>query len=390
MRPVPAPARPRFRVVVAGAGIAGLEALLALRELAGDRVALTLLEPRAELALAAFEPAALLAGDAPLHVPIATVAERAEAEVVRSPLERVDPDARTAHTEAGDAIGYDALLVAVGARPSAGVRGALTWWPGADHAEFARLTADAEEGEAGRIAFIVPSRYAWPLPAYELALLTARRLEEHGRRADLLLVTPEPKPLAVVGPVGSAAVLAELDAAGIAFAGGAVGAVRGGAQPAVEVWPRSRRFPVDRVVSLPRAWGPRVDGLRADVEGFLFADELGRLRGTPGVWAIGDATHRLPRHGGLAALQADAAARDIAATAGALVVARTYSPLLRAQLRTGLGRLWLQRDLSDPFDAGIASDHALWAPPAKIAARRLGALLAQPEAPDGLRLSLAR
>ena len=272
--------------------------------------------------------------------------------------------------------------MAVGARPSAGVRGALTWWPGADHAEFARLTADAEEGEAGRIAFIVPSRYAWPLPAYELALLTARRLEEHGRRADLLLVTPEPKPLAVFGPVGSAAVLAELDAARERDPGGA--------RPAVEVWPRSRRFPVDRVVSLPRAWGPRVDGLRADVEGFLFADELGRLRGTPGVWAIGDATHRLPRHGGLAALQADAAARDIAATAGALVVARTYSPLLRAQLRTGLGRLWLQRDLSDPFDAGIASDHALWAPPAKIAARRLGALLAQPEAPDGLRLSLAR
>jgi sulfide:quinone oxidoreductase len=33
------------RVVIAGGGIAGLEALIALRDLAGDRVALTLVAP---------------------------------------------------------------------------------------------------------------------------------------------------------------------------------------------------------------------------------------------------------------------------------------------------------------------------------------------------------
>ena len=38
----------RFRVVVAGGGVAGLEALLALRDLAGERVELTLLSPEAE------------------------------------------------------------------------------------------------------------------------------------------------------------------------------------------------------------------------------------------------------------------------------------------------------------------------------------------------------
>ena len=38
----------RFSVLIAGGGVAGLEALLALRDLAGDRVDLRLLAPEAE------------------------------------------------------------------------------------------------------------------------------------------------------------------------------------------------------------------------------------------------------------------------------------------------------------------------------------------------------
>ena len=37
-----------LRVLIAGGGVAGLEALLALRDLAGDRVELTLLSPETE------------------------------------------------------------------------------------------------------------------------------------------------------------------------------------------------------------------------------------------------------------------------------------------------------------------------------------------------------
>jgi sulfide:quinone oxidoreductase len=37
-----------LQVLVAGGGVAGLEALLALRDLAGERVELTLLSPEAE------------------------------------------------------------------------------------------------------------------------------------------------------------------------------------------------------------------------------------------------------------------------------------------------------------------------------------------------------
>src|SRR5436309_3574645 len=38
-----------FSVVIAGGGVAGIEGALALREMAGDRVSITIIEPRDEL-----------------------------------------------------------------------------------------------------------------------------------------------------------------------------------------------------------------------------------------------------------------------------------------------------------------------------------------------------
>ena len=378
---------PPFHAVVAGGGIAGLETLLTLHELAGDSLALTLVEPRSELVLRALEPAAPFGAGEAGRVSIDDVAVTAGAQVVCSALEQVDPDAQTIRTRDGRRLDYDALVVAVGARPVVAVRAAQTWWPDGAAEAFTKLLADADQGRAGRIAFVVPSRYAWQLPAYELALMTARRLERAGRRADLRIITPEPAPLAIFGAVGSAAVTRELDDAGVAFSGNAIAAVRGDERVVVEVWPGSRRFAVDRVVALPRAHGPDITGLRADIEGFLVTDDRCRVRGTRSVWAVGDATNKLPKHGGLAARQADCAAQEIATLAGSSVAGSRYVPLLRAQLRTGRRSLWLQRDISDPLDAGAAGHVPLWSPPGKIAARRLGALLAVHDEPAGLRLA---
>jgi sulfide:quinone oxidoreductase len=170
---------------------------------------------------------------------------------------------------------------------------------------------------------------------------------------------------------------------GVAFVGNAIAAVRG---ETVDVWPGSRRFAVDGVVTLPHAFGPDIPGLRADIEGFVVTDEHCAVRGVPGVWAAGDATSHRPMTGGLAARQADCAAQEVARLAGVRLPAATYVPLLRARLRTGAGSLWLQRDISDPADAGTASAVPLWSPPAKIAARRLGTVLAEHDVPGGLRV----
>jgi sulfide:quinone oxidoreductase len=378
--------RSPYRVIVAGGGIAGSEALLALRELAGDRVSVTLIEPATELVLKALGPGAAFGGGAVGRVPIAEIAAAARADVVPSTLARVDPEERTVTTGAGDRIAYDALLVAVGSRPAPSLPEGLIWWPDGDHGPILELLADAEAGRVRALAFVVPSHCAWPLPLYELALVTARRLETRGRRADLGLITPEAAPLAIFGAAGAVAVARELDDAGVAFFCGVVPTVHVDGGTVVTMWPTSRAFEADGVVTLPHAFGPNVAGLRGDLEGFLVTDVHCAVRGTPGVWAAGEATHSRPMHGGLAARQADCAAQSIARLAGARVAAGWLAPVLRAQLRTGRGSLWLARDVSDPLDAGTADRVPFGIPSGKIDALRLGAFLAAHDVPGGLRL----
>jgi NADH dehydrogenase FAD-containing subunit len=89
--------RSSYRVVVAGGGIAGAEALLALCEPGGDRVSLTLVEPRAELQLTALEPGAAFGmGDAG-RLPISEVGAAAGAVVVRDTWIASIPASRAPH-----------------------------------------------------------------------------------------------------------------------------------------------------------------------------------------------------------------------------------------------------------------------------------------------------
>src|SRR6476619_3182492 len=135
-----------FHVVIAGGGIAGLETLLTLHALAGDSLALTLVEPRAERVLRALEPAARFGAGEAGRVSIDDVAATAGAQVVRSTLEQVDPDAQAIRTRDGRRLDYDALVVAVGAQPVVAVRAALTWWPDGAAEAFTKLLADADQG----------------------------------------------------------------------------------------------------------------------------------------------------------------------------------------------------------------------------------------------------
>jgi NADH dehydrogenase FAD-containing subunit len=367
-----------LRTLVAGGGIAGLEALLALSKLARGRVELTLIEPRDELGLNALGVAEPFGIGTAGRLPVAEIAARAGARLVRDAVSGVDCDARFVRTERGARLHYDALLLAMGARAVAPFKDALTWWPDGDRAGFARLLEEVEGGAVHRVAFVVPARCDWTLPAYELALMTARRLERSGPRgAELMLVTCEGAPLAVFGPRPSAAVAAKLADAGVRFEGATRTIVRSPKRLVLDARPADREFELDGIVSLPRQVGPDLPGVWCDIEGFVPVDEHARVRRTPRVWAAGDVTMRVPRQGGLAARQAVAAAEDIAALAGVPITPRPYRPVLRAALQTGRGRLWMQRDLGDETDPGTVSALPLWSPPGKIAARHLGAVLVE-------------
>jgi sulfide:quinone oxidoreductase len=142
--------------------------------------------------------------------------------------------------------------------------------------------------------------------------------------------------------------------------------------------PSDRRLEVDRVVALPRLAGPRLGGVPADPDGFVEVDEHCRVRGLDGVWAAGDGIAFPIKFGGLAAEQADAAAEDIAARAGAPVEPRPFRPVLRGRLLTGVARRdqWMHYDASGGGGHGETATHALWWPPSKVAGRYLSPWLA--------------
>ena len=119
-----------MHVVIAGGGVAGLEGLLALRALAGDRIELTLVAPDPEFTyrpLAVAEPFAL--GHAH-RVPLSRFADDAGAELVIDSTMSVDDKAGELRLREAGARSFDAALVAPGATPVLGLAGATTWWPG--------------------------------------------------------------------------------------------------------------------------------------------------------------------------------------------------------------------------------------------------------------------
>ena len=357
-----------LRVVIAGGGVAGLEALLALRDMAGDRVALTLVSPEREFVFRPMSVAAPFSRGRAARHPLAAAARQTGAELVRAQVTAVDPVERRVVLEDGGRLAYDALLVAVGARSEPALRNALTWTPESDHELFGGLLRDLEEGYATSVAFIVPPVVAWPLPAYELALMTAWEARGMGADVDVTIYTPEDAPLALFGTAASDALRAELEGVGVRVLTGArVEDADGGLAT------DGRALDSRRAVALPRAVGPALPGLPADDAGFIPADRHGKVTGVDAVWVAGDAMAFHVKQGGLAAQEADAAAEAIAAAAGADVEPRPFQPILRGVLLTGRGRQWMRLGAGE--EEGEAARHALWWPPTKVAGRYLSPYL---------------
>jgi sulfide:quinone oxidoreductase len=363
------------RVLIAGGGVAALEAMIALRDRAADLAEVTLLAPQPDFVyrpLTVAEPFCL--GHAARH-PLASLAADFGARLVRATLTEVDTAGHRALLDDGSALPYDALLVAVGARKERAFAHAITF--GADGAAeaLAGLLADLEAGYARRVAFVLPSSTAWSLPLYELALMTARDLWSAGADdARLALVTPEARPLELFGSEASAMVAELLAQHRIEFIGSVTPEVQRHGVLAGE-----RHLEVDRTVAMPVPAGPYLAGLPEAPGGFIPVDEHARVRGVADVYAAGDATDAPIKQGGLAAQQAVAAAEAIAAACGADIEPEPFRPALRGLLLTGGRERWLRAPTGGTPAATHASLEALWWPPAKIATRYLAPVLAARE-----------
>jgi sulfide:quinone oxidoreductase len=127
---------------------------------------------------------------------------------------------------------------------------------------------------------------------------------------------------------------------------------------------------------MPRLVGTAPAGVPADADGFLPVDDHCRVLGIEGVWAAGDGIAFPVKFGGLAADEADVAAADIAASAGADVERTPFRPVLRGQLLTGRRDRWMRHEPTAPGSEGETSFEPLWWPPGKIAGRYLAPWLA--------------
>lgn len=77
-------------------------------------------------------------------------------------------------------LSYDALVLAVGARHRTAFSRAITFTGDRSRLAYNGLLADLEEHWTSSVAFVVPPGTTWPLPLYELALMTARAVYSMG------------------------------------------------------------------------------------------------------------------------------------------------------------------------------------------------------------------
>lgn len=360
-----------FKTLIVGGGSAGLEAAFALQRLAGDTIEVTILAPEDHFTTRAM---AVLVPFASGHVPdepLIRMASEAGAGLRRGRMAHVDSARHEVVTDGAETIPYDALLIAVGAVAHAPYPHALTFGPPGSEERMHGLIQDLEGGYVRRVAFVVPPGASWPMPLYELALMTGERAYEVGERCDLFLVTAEEAPMALFGPAASRALDARLAEAGISLRTRVhADVVRRGL---VELHPGGERLIVDRIVTLPTLEGPAVHGLPRDARGFLPVDSHGRVLGVADVYAAGDATSFPIKQGGLACQEANAAAETIAAQAGVAIEPVPFTPMLRGVLLTERTATFMRRDASGAAgDDSAVSAQPLWSPGTKITGREIG------------------
>jgi sulfide:quinone oxidoreductase len=368
------PSNPRLRVVIAGGGIAALETVLALHDLAAERTAVTVIAPNSEFINRPMTVREPFSYPQARHYPLGEIVAEAGAELVADELAYVDPAKHIAHLAGGGEVEYDALVLALGARASTRFKHALTIDDGALDETLHGLIQDLEGGYIQNLAFVAPGRMAWPLPLYEIAMMTSGRAYDMNIELASTLVTPEDSPLAIFGAAASKAVAVRLAAARIQTITSAYAEVPRTGE--VVINPGDRHLSVDRVIALPELYGPCVRGIPLSEHGFIRVNPHGQVMELDDVYAAGDATEFAVKHGGVGSQQADAVAESIAARAGAPITPEPFQPVIRGMLLTDGEPIYLTARITggQGFSSEV-TDAATWSPPGKLAAKYLSPCL---------------
>ena len=364
-------------VVIAGGGVAAVECALALHDLAGDRIRLTIVAPNREFTLRPLSTAEPFSRDHVRRHSLAALAARIDARLVPAAVTAVHADEH--RLVAGEhTVAYDALVLAVGGRHVPALSKAITFTGEADSVDFHGLLQDIDEGYSHAVSFVVPPGMTWPLPLYELALMTAREAWSMGiEDIKMEIVSPEEAPLGLFGPQATDAMSGLLATAGIAFRGSVY--AQESADHAITLVPGGEELRGGRVVALPTIEGIRIEGVPADDHGFIPVDDQLKVIGLDDVHAAGDGTSFPVKQGGIACQQADAIAEQLAAAAGAPVEPEPFRPVLRGRVLAGRGAQYLEHALHGGDGDGPQSELRLWSATRKVDGRYLSPWLQELE-----------
>jgi len=322
----------KLKVLVAGGGVAAIETILALHDMAGDLVEISVLAPNAEFVYRPMTVREPFAYAEARRYELAPIVRHAGGELIEGELGWVDRDAQIVHSADGREIPYDALVLAMGARITPRYTHCLTIDDRRMDEALHGLIQDVEGGYVGSIAFVAPARMAWPFPLYELALMTAGRAFDMDVEVAITIITPEDSPLSIFGTEVSRGVADLLEKAGIKAINSAYVEVPG--PGALVINPGDRKMQVDRIVALPELYGPSVRGIPVSDHGFIRVNRFGRVADAGPIYAAGDAIDFPVKQGGLGSQEADVAAESIAALAGAEIEPQPFKPVIHGMLLT--------------------------------------------------------
>lgn len=357
------------KVVIVGCGVAALETAIGLHADGNIEADVSMICPTDEFIyrpFAALEPFGIREST---RMRIDRLIEGCDVKHIHDKVSRVDKTFGRVMTASGELTDFDALVVATGAEPIEGLRGAITIGDATGTKRLEYLLRELDAGLVASVGYVSPSGASWTLPLYEMALLTAARARKHGQPVVVKLITAEQAPLQVFGEKACAYVCQQLSDAGVdlitstrsrTFADGKVTTITG------EV------IEVDRAVALPYLVGRRIPGLPHDANGFLPTDASGLVDHTDAIYAAGDITDFPVKQGSIAAQQADSIVSSLASRFGRECEPRPFKPRLHAILLSDRGKTFIRApDDGGPHRGADVSDEPLWEDAEKIFSRHL-------------------
>jgi sulfide:quinone oxidoreductase len=329
---------PPPRVVVLGAGVAGLEAAFLLETRLSGRVDLQVVSEDDEFVLRpnlVYVPFGADHAASSLRIP-ETLARKA-IECRQGRVDGVDADMGRVHLVNGRQLPYEHLVIATGAVPwMQAVPGlqehAASIWGPAEmttlRERFTHVRGRAREGSRQRALFVVPPQNRWSPPVYEMALMfdTWLRRERVREQVELGFVTHEASFVEAAGPRMHEVIEREFAERGI-DAHASERLLEARAHEASFADGSVERFDL-LVTGPPHRAGARYDGLPVDEHGFLHVESATRqVVGHPEIYAPGDAGDFPLKDSFLALLQADAAADHLATVVRRRQFKRTFEPV---------------------------------------------------------------